>query len=314
MTGDKSLDSPALFNDPVFERFDLTVDNPVQPEQLTLDQTFQFDCNKNVECFNACCTNIDFSLTPCDILRLSRRLDVSTTQFLELFTQRYDMDPHGMPGLKMKPVDGGTACEFVSTAGCSIYGDRPTACRYYPLGIMGMRRKDESHLEDVYFMVKEAHCRGHAEPRTLTVGEYRRKQGVEHYDALNREWFDIIVKKRSAGPAVGAPSERSFQLFYMASYDLDGFRAFTQSPGFQDMFELGTEERRAIDQDDEALLGFAMRFLKQVLFGEITIPMREGAAHRRYERRKEAIEAKVDEAAERHRLRDPTEGGEDGAA
>lgn len=311
MSNEKSFEEEALANDPAFGRFALPVESPVRPQQLTEDSTIQFNCRKGISCFNECCMNIDFTLTPYDVLRLSRRLGLTTTQFLTLFTTQYDLDAHGMPGLKMKPIEGGTACQFVTEEGCSVYEDRPTACRYYALGTMGMRRKGEGRLEDVYFIVKEPHCKGHDEPRTLTVREYRREQKVEHYDEMNRDWLDIIVKKRSAGPTVGKPSERSFQLFYLASYDLDGFRAFTQSDSFSAMFDLTADERRALDEDDEALLAFAMRFLKQVLFGEMSIALKEGAARRRYEERKDVIARKHEEEVERYRLRDPTEGGDD---
>ncbi|NIP73622.1 MAG: YkgJ family cysteine cluster protein [Gammaproteobacteria bacterium] len=310
MTDHKRIDDPELFNDPAFEKFDAPAGSPVRPQQLTLDDTMQFHCHKGVSCFNECCMNIDLTLTPYDILRLARRLQITTTQFLHLFAQTFDLDHHGMPGLKMRPVEGGTACQFVTAEGCSVYQDRPTACRYYAMGTMGMRRKGESRLEDVYFMVQEPHCKGHEAAHALTVREYRREQGVEHYDEMNRDWFDIIVKKRSAGPTVGAPTERSFQLFYLASYDPDGFREFTRSPGFQEMFDLDPAERDALDRDDEALLRFAMRLLKQVLFGESTIPLKEGAAQRRYEQRKAAIEQRWKEQAEKYRLKKP--GDEDG--
>jgi len=307
----KDIDTPELFNDPVFEKFDLPVDNPVRPQQLNVDSTIQFSCHKGVSCFNECCMNIDFTLTPYDILRMSRRLGLTTTQFIALFTQQYELDPHGMPGLKMKPVEEGTACQFVTEEGCSVYADRPTACRYYPLGIMGMRRKGEGKLEDVYFLVKEPHCKGHEEDNRISIADYRKEQGADVYDDMNREWLDVIVKKRSAGPTVGAPSERSFQLFYLASYDLDGFRKFTQTDSFNAMFELSDEERRAVDEDDKALVAFAMRFLKQVLFGEMSVPLRQGAAKARYDERKDVIQRKHEEAVAKYRLQDPREGAED---
>ncbi len=310
MTREHDRDFDALTDVPIFDRFNLPIGSPVRPQQLGLDDSVQFNCHKGISCFNECCMNIDFTLTPYDIVRLSRRLALTTTQFITLFTHPYDLDAHGMPGLKMKPVEESTACQFVTREGCSVYEHRPTACRYYALGIMGMRRKGESMLEDGYFIVKEPHCKGHDEPRELTVREYRREQKVEHYDDLNREWLDIIVKKRSAGPTVGRPSDRSFQLFYLASYDLDGFRQFTQTESFGAMFELTAKERTALDEDDEALLRFAMKFLKQVLFGEKTLPLKNGAAHVRYEQRKDIIARRHEQNIEAYRLRDPSEDDE----
>ena len=83
-------------------------------------------------CWNACCSNIDISLTPYDILRLKRRLDLTSTEFLERYTVPYEMEKDGIAGVKLRPVDGGTACRFMEPEGCGVYDDRPTACRYYP--------------------------------------------------------------------------------------------------------------------------------------------------------------------------------------
>ncbi len=291
--------------DTLFEQFDIPYKSPVAPVQLGLDDTIQFNCHKGISCFNACCRNIDITLTPYDILKLSRHLGIPTWEFLLKYSMHYDLDAHGMPGIKLRPRDDSPACQFMTDEGCRVYESRPTACRYYALGTMELRRKDSSALEDVFFLVKEEHCKGHEEPRTLTVREYRQEQGVEPYDVSNREWMDIIVKKRSSGPTVGAPSQRSFELFALASYDLDAFREFVSSDSFRAMFELDEAQERELQEDDEALLRFAMRFLKQVLFGERTIALREGAARQRYEQRKEIIERRYQENVERYRLRDP---------
>ena len=176
---------------------------------------------------------------------------------------------------------------FLTPEGCGVYEDRPSACRYYALG-HGMRKKDCAQRRRLYFVVKEDHCLGHHEPRRLTVREYRKEQGVEDYDEINAEWRQIVLKKRSSGPTVGKPSERSMQLFYMCSYDLDSFREFIQSPASRKS-STSMRRRGVLLADEEALLRFAFRFLKQVLFGEITIPIREGAREKRLERARERL-------------------------
>ena len=261
--------------------------SPVQPVELALDSEIQFDCHPEVACFNACCKNIDFVLTPYDILRLKRRLDMSSSEFVARYTMPYAMDHHNMPGLKMSTKPTTTECVFLTGSGCGVYDHRPAACRYYALGNMGVRKKDSGHVEDIFFMVKEPHCLGHQEPRKRTIREYRREQGVDEYDEHNREWRDIILKKRSSGPTVGAPSERSLQLFDMCSYDIDSFREFIHTPGFEEVFDLDEQSKAELADDEEALLKFAMRFLKQVLFGEMTIPIKDGAREQRISRRRE---------------------------
>ena len=260
---------------------DVPFQSPVEPVELTLDTEIQFHCHRNVRCFNACCESIDITLTPYDILRLKQRLDMSSSEFVSKFTIPFALDHHNMPGLKLATKPRTRECVFLSEEGCSIYKDRPAACRYYALGSMGVRKKGKSAVEDIYFIVKEEHCLGHFEQRNLTVGEYREEQGCVEYDENNHGWRDIILKKRSSGPTVGTPSQRSLQLFDMCSYDLDSFREFIQTDGFEQVFELADDEKKQLIEDDKKLLQFAYRFLKQVLFGEKTISMKADAMEAR---------------------------------
>ena len=260
--------------------------SPIEPVELGLDAEFQFRCHKDIACFNACCRNIDITLTPYDILRLKRRLELSSGEFVARYTAPFAMDPHSMPGLKLATKPNTTACIFLENDGCGVYDDRPIACRYYALGAMGVRKKDSPEVEDIYFVVREEHCLGHNEPQRQTVAQYREEQGCEEYDEANREWRDVILKKRSAGPAIGAPSDRSLQLFDMCSYDMDSFREFIQSEGFGEVFDVGGQEMQTLIEDEDELLKFAFRFMKQVLYGERTIAVRDEATEARLQRRR----------------------------
>ena len=274
-------------------------ESPVQPVELSPDSEFQFHCHKGISCFNACCKNIDITLMPYDILRLKRRAGLTSSQWVNRHTVPFPMDADEMPGLKMATKPGTTECVFLTEAGCSVYQDRPAACRYYALGSMGVRRQASAVVEDIYFVVKEDHCKGHEEPKTTTVQQYRREQGIEKYDEMNREWRDIILKKRSSGPTVGKPSARSLQLFDMCSYDMDSFRKFIVSDGFAGIFAIDPDEQAAMLADEDELLRFACRFLKQVLFGEMTIPVKPDAHLRRLKKRRRADD-QVDDRADDH--------------
>lgn len=262
-------------------------ESPVVPEMLEGTAEIQFQCRKGIDCWNACCSNIDISLTPVDILRLSRRLGISTTEFLMQYTFPYELEPNGIAGVKFKPVEGGRACQFMRPEGCDVYTDRPTACRYYPVALLSMRRSDEYTDRNAYALVKEPHCHGHLEPRKLTIDEYRQEQGLVEYDELGRGWRQLVLKKKSSGPTVGTPSKRSLQLFFMACYDLDRFRAFVASEPFGETYDIPDEEMKEILVDDVNLMQFAFRFLRQVMFGEETITMRTDALDKRLARKRE---------------------------
>jgi Fe-S-cluster containining protein len=187
-------------------------DTPVLPNQLAGDAVIQFRCHKDIDCFNACCKNIDIMLTPYDILRLKKRLGITSTEFLRQYTEPFEFGRGSVGGVKYKPKEGTNECQFVTEEGCSVYEDRPTACRYYPVGLLSTRRQDENFDRASYALVQEDHCHGHFEDRKLTIDEYREEQGLEDYDEHGRAWRQLILKVKSAGPAIGNMSKTSLNL------------------------------------------------------------------------------------------------------
>jgi Fe-S-cluster containining protein len=290
--------------------------SPVVPEMVDGAKTIQFQCRKGIACWNACCSNIDISLTPYDILRLKRRLGLASAVFLQQYAVPYEMEKDGIAGIKMKPVEGGSACQFMKPEGCGVYEDRPTACRYYPVALLSMRRQDEYTDTHSYALVKEAHCLGHNEPRSLTIDDYRAEQGLKEYDAQGRGWRQLVLKKMSSGPTVGKPSVKSRQLFFMTCYDIDTFRAFVDSGPFKELYDVPAAELQAMLGDslesEEALMQFGFRFLRQVLFGEESIPLHQEAAEKRREQARAKAQQAEREAAEKMaREEDPRDEGFD---
>jgi hypothetical protein len=267
--------------------------SPVMPKLFDGGKTISFSCHKGIGCWNACCANIDITLTPYDVLRLKTRLEMTSSDFLRQYTVPYELEKDGIAGIKFKPVEGGTACQFMRPEGCSVYEDRPTACRYYPVALISMRRQDEYTDTSSYALVKEPHCKGHEVERPLTIDEYRQEQGVAEYDDQSRGWRQLILKKMSSGPTIGKPSLRSRQMYFMACYDVDLFREFVRSEGFQNAFELDEATNKLLLENDLELMQFGFRFLKQVLFGEVSIAAREDAVRAREQRLRELQEMQI---------------------
>ncbi|MDK9703233.1 MAG: YkgJ family cysteine cluster protein [Sulfuritalea sp.] len=284
--------------------------SPVVPTMVADTHVIQFSCHKGIGCWNACCSNIDISLTPYDVLRMKTRLGITSTEFLKDYTVPYEMEKDGIAGIKFRPVEGGSACRFMKPEGCDIYSDRPTACRYYPVALLSMRKQDEYVDRDSYAIVKEDHCKGHEVDRRITIADYRKEQGLEEYDELARGWRQLVLKKKSSGPSIGKPSLRSRQLFFMACYDIDRFREFVFAESFTKLFELKPEERESFAKDDVALLQFAFRFLRQVMFGEESIALNAEAAQERLAKVQEKRLIEEREAAKKRALESEAEGEE----
>ncbi|MBK6743420.1 MAG: YkgJ family cysteine cluster protein [Hydrogenophilales bacterium] len=280
--------------------------SPVMPNMLDGDTPLKFRCHKDVKCWNVCCGNIDITLTPYDILRLKNRLGLSSGEFLKKHTVPYEIDKDGTPGVKLRAVEGGTACQFMVPEGCSVYEDRPTACRYYPVALLSVRRSDEYTDRLSFALVQEATCLGHQEPDTQTIDQYRQGQGAAEYDEKGRGWRQLILKKKSAGPAIGKPPIISNQLFFMVSYDIDRFRAFVVSDAFNTTYDMPVETLAELLADDEKLMDFGYAFLRQVLFGEDKIVLeKDGAYEARTERLKaQAEQIKAEFLANRDKIED----------
>jgi Fe-S-cluster containining protein len=269
--------------------------SPVIPNQLPGDAVIQFRCHKDIDCFNACCKNIDIMLTPYDILRLKQRLGITSTEFLRLYTEPFEFGKNSVAGVKYKPREGTTECQFVTDEGCSVYADRPTACRYYPVGLLSTRRQDENFDRASYALVKEDHCHGHFEDRKLTIDEYRKEQGLEEYDEHGRAWRQLILKVKSAGPAIGNMSKTSLRFFFMACYDLDRFREFVRSTGFSTTYDLDDATLNELLTDDMALMRFGDRMIRQVMYGEETIALKSDALEQHLARRGDRKSTEHDE-------------------
>lgn len=282
------------------EKFDIPEEfqSSLVPELLTDDTTVQFNCHPGVSCFNICCKAADVTLAPYDILRLKKRLGMTSSEFLDKHTVPFEVDGQGMPGVKLR-TDDSKACLFVREEGCSVYADRPAACRYYGLGVLSHRAQGSSEDVQYYFRNKEAHCQGWNTEQVITIRDYRQQQGVAEYDEINREWMQLMLKKRSAGPSVGKPDPLSFQLYFMASFDIDRFRRFVDSPAFAKVYILSDDTREAL-KDDVAMQKFAFRLLRQVLFDEQTIPTHDNILETRWNERKDIIELRHKAAVELH--------------
>jgi len=263
----------------------------IVPQALASDAEIRFRCYKGISCFNACCKRADITLTPYDIIRLKQRFGVTSGEFLKHNTVPYEMDADRLPGVKMRTDDDG-ACLLMAEEGCLAYEDRPTSCRYYPLGHLAMRHKDSAQDQAQYVVIAEDHCNGHEEDRRIGIKDYLVEQEATLYREMNREWLQLLLKKKSAGPTVGRPSEESLQLYFMSCFDVDRFRRFVLSDGFRRTYELDDGTYETLGADDLALMKFGFRFLRQVLFGEKTITERQGAWERRVHQRQEVWKAR----------------------
>ena len=247
----------------------------VEPSQLTLDAKFKFRCHKGIKCFTKCCKNINILLTPYDIIRMKKRLGISSEEFLDKYTYMEFDEKSSHPLVRLRMLtDDEKNCPFVTPGGCTIYTDRPANCRYYPIG-QGVLRKDANEgpvNEEFYFFIREPHCLGYQEDAEWTIQSWKDDQEVSLYDDMNREWREIQLRRHPFGKSLD--SNKQAQI-YTASYDMDRFRRFVFESKFLDIFVIDKEEVENIRTDDVALIKLAFKYIKYLLMLEETLTVKK---------------------------------------
>ncbi|MCJ7774033.1 MAG: YkgJ family cysteine cluster protein [Desulfobacterales bacterium] len=257
----------------------------IEPVRLSLDNKMKFECHQKVKCYTKCCRDIRITLTPYDIVRLKNRLGLSSEEFLTIYTEPHLLEKTDLPIVVLRLIDDDLkSCPFVKESGCIIYEDRPTTCRYYPLGVASLSHKEGVDKEGFYFLINEPHCLGFEERKTMTVREWRGDQGIDTYDEINSGWTDIIVRKRSF-PSNIKLTDKSKEMFFLISYNVDKFRRFVFESSFLSLYEVDQETQKAIQEDEIALLTFGFKWLKGVLWKDEGIKMNEEAAAQRKTRK-----------------------------
>ena len=261
----------------------------ILPEKLTFDSKLQFECHPKVSCFTACCHNIKIILTPYDILVLRKRLNLPAHEFITEYTEPTYLEKTDMPGVQIKLVGEKNGCPFVTPEGCTVYSDRPSACRYYPVGMADFHEggTNDAAEDKFFFLVKEPHCKGHEEPKHWTIREWRADQGVDLRDEMNKEWLRLVMRRKSFG-LQATLSEAAKRMFFMASTDLDTFRKFILESSFLDTYEIDAETVAKIKKDDVELMLFSFKYLANTLFGVAGLTIKA-----------EKIKGKVDEIKKR---------------
>jgi Fe-S-cluster containining protein len=238
----------------------------IDPVRLTFNSRFKFKCHPGVSCFTECCRGIKIILTPYDVIRLKHRLDLPSDQFLAIYTEPHLLEKTDIPVVTLKQLDDGkSSCPFVREDGCILYEDRPTACRYYPLGTASLQHKEGADDEGFFFFIHEPHCKGFEEDCEWSVAQWRQDQGVDLRDEVNAEWTDLVVRKRSFPPNIKL-TEQAKQMFFMVSYNIDKFRSFVFDSTFLERMPVDDETRDKLRTDDVALLKFGVRWLESILF------------------------------------------------
>ena len=244
-------------------------DLPLPPGRSPVGkQPFRFHCHPGVRCYLSCCRNVDLLLFPYDILRLKHCLKMDAGTFLHRHTTLCQGSHPFFPGLKLQLADGNPpACPFLGETGCTVYPDRPSACRTYPLERGVEQPGPGKPLRAHYFLTHHPYCKGHEEAHTYTLRQWEREQDLSEFNLYNDLWAEIdafFATNPWAGEGKAGPYQ---QLAFLVCYNIDGFRAYANEHRLLSAFRLDKAERQRIERDDGHLLRFGFQWLELILGG-----------------------------------------------
>jgi hypothetical protein len=236
--------------------------------RLGPDDTFQFACRQDLDCFTRCCHDVSIVLTPYDVLRLKNALGISSSELLARHTISPVAGDQPVPVVLLRMDPETKRCPFVCESGCRVYRDRPWACRMYPLGLAEPQRATLAGTP-FHFLVREDLCQGHAVPQQCSVREWIVQQGIEEYDANNASFTALMLD--GFWDRKASLTQAQLDMLFMAWYDLDRFRRFVLETSFLARFDVDETRVEAMRTDEAELLEFAMQWVRFCVLGQKTM-------------------------------------------
>jgi Fe-S-cluster containining protein len=236
---------------------------------------FQFSCFKGISCFNKCCADVNIFLSPYDVLRMKNRLGITSDEFLRRYTLLPTDQNQKYPAVLLEMTHTEDKhCSFVSAEeGCTIYADRPWACRMYPAGLASPgQNQSEGNDKEFYFLIKDTFCRGHEQEQEWSYQEWLGSQEIGPYKEMGELFKELATHEWFEGGKDLSPEK--IEMFFTVCYNLDAFRRMVFESSFLEKFEVDEALQERIRHDDVELLRFGFDWLKFSLFGEPTMTIR----------------------------------------
>ncbi|MDI6796768.1 MAG: YkgJ family cysteine cluster protein [Desulfatibacillaceae bacterium] len=231
--------------------------------------TFNFACGPHLECFNLCCRNLTLFLYPYDVARLRKALKISSGQFIDRHTQIVLRKGSHFPDVLLAMEENQQkTCPFLTAKGCSVYMDRPWACRTFPTE-HGIYYDDKTGLSTRLDWFKPPdYCLGRHEPNTWTVESWHTDQGAGIYYKQMEQW-SAFLRYFEKDPWQGqGPESKTGRMAFMATYNPDDFLDFVRQSSFLKRYKLVADAKKKIRKNDEILLRLGREFALNFLFNK----------------------------------------------
>ena len=236
--------------------------------RLKQSDSFKFQCHPEIACFNRCCRNLNLFLYPYDVVRLKRRLNITSDHFLDRYVAIVLRPSNFFPEVLLKMSDNlEKTCPFLDTSGCTVYPDRPDTCRSFPVEQGVFYDADHDKSEPIYFFRPPDFCLGQHEEKEWTTQTWSKDQDAVIYNRMTARWSALkrLFQTDPWGPQ--GPEGPKAKMAFMATYNMDKFRGFLFNSTFLKRYKVKTKVLKVIRSDDVKLMKFGFEWVKFFVWG-----------------------------------------------
>lgn len=161
--------------------------------RIGADEEFKFGCT---QCGQCCMNREDILCTPKDVFRISKKLGITTYDFIKRYCDSYLGDTSHMPIVRIVPYDAAGHCPLLKNNKCVVHECKPTVCAMFPIGrciSIDRSQKEPAELKasDIQFIFTHPDCGDKSQ--THTVREWLGHFGIPLEDEYFIEWNKTIT-------------------------------------------------------------------------------------------------------------------------
>ena len=230
--------------------------------------SFRFQCHSKLSCFNLCCRNLNLFLYPYDVVRLKRKLGISSDEFLDKYVDVVLRETSFFPEVLLHmSEDEEKTCPFLTESGCEVYLDRPDACRMFPVEQGTLYDAETKKTKELYFFRPPDFCLGQHEKKEWTTQTWKDDQDAVLYNKMTGRWAEV-KRLFQADPWGGeGPDGQKGKMAFMATYNIDRFRDFVFNSSFLKRYKVKSALLKKIRADDTQLMKFGFEWVKFFVWG-----------------------------------------------
>ncbi len=236
--------------------------------RLEDNDTFSFHCHQGLSCFNLCCRNLNLFLYPYDVIRLKKRLGITSDQFIDKYVDVVLRRSSFFPEVLLRMSENKErTCPFLTESGCSVYPDRPDTCRTFPVeqGILYDAKRKKKVL--IHFFRPPDFCLGWHESKEWTTHTWSKDQHAVLYNKMTLQWAELKGLFQTDPWGKEGPDGPRGKMAFMATYNMDRFRDFLFNSSFLKRYKVKSAILKKVRTDDVELMKLGFEWVKFYIWG-----------------------------------------------